>query len=104
MKTFNTQMKKGELVTMEEAAKLLGFAIIKEATIDYLKILCNKRKETPTRNKEELEEFFRSEWFENLAEGADGNRYIHLLEDLARDKGYDWKRIAESLGIKGKKI
>ena len=76
--------------------QLLANAIIKQAAIDYMQLLCREKVRCASIN--ERERFFNSEYFMLLTE-FDGPSLMNMIKKYAEKNDYDWKNIRKKIDI-----
>ena len=81
--------------------QLLANAIIKQAAIDYMQLLCGEKVRCSSIN--ECERFFNSEYFMLLTE-FDGPSLMNMIKKYAEKNDYDWKNIRKKIDISRKEM
>ena len=81
--------------------QLLANAIIKQAAIDYMQLLCGEKVRCASIN--ECERFFNSEYFMLLTE-FDGPYLMNMIKKYAEKNDYDWKNIRKKIDISRKEM
>lgn len=76
--------------------QLLANAIIRQAAIDYMQLLCGEKVRCASIN--ECERFFNSEYFMLLTE-FDGPSLIDMIKKYVKKNDYDWKNIRKKIAI-----
>lgn len=76
--------------------QLLANAIIRQAAIDYMQLLCGEKVRCASINK--CERFFNSDYFMLLTE-FDGPSLMNMIKKYAEKNDYDWKNIRKKIDI-----
>ena len=76
--------------------QLLANAIIRQAAIDYMQLLCGEKVRCASIN--ECERFFNSDYFMLLTEFY-GPSLMNMIKKYAEKNDYDWKNIRKKIDI-----